>query len=43
MNIGESILIAIDSIKVNKLRASLTLLSISIGIFAIIGVGSLVT
>lgn len=36
MNIKESILIAIDSIKVNKLRSSLTLLSIAIGVFAII-------
>lgn len=36
MNIFESILIALDSIRVNKLRAVLTLLSISIGVFAII-------
>jgi putative ABC transport system permease protein len=36
MNFYESILIALDSIRVNKLRASLTLLSISIGVFAII-------
>lgn len=36
MNFFESILIALDSIKVNKLRAGLTLLSISIGVFAII-------
>lgn len=36
MNIFESILIAFDSIRVNKLRAALTLLSISIGVFAII-------
>jgi putative ABC transport system permease protein len=36
MNLFESILIALDSIRVNKLRASLTLLSISIGVFAII-------
>ena len=42
MNIGKSILLAFESIKVNKLRASLTLLSISIGVFAIIGAGSLV-
>ncbi len=42
MNIGESILLAIDSIRVNKLRSSLTLLSIAIGVFAIIGAGSLV-
>lgn len=36
MNFYESILIALDSIRVNKLRAGLTLLSISIGVFAII-------
>ena len=42
MNIKESILIALDSIRVNKLRASLTLLSIAIGVFAIIIVISLV-
>ncbi len=41
MNILESIIMAIDSIRVNKLRSSLTLLSIAIGVFAIIGVGSL--
>lgn len=43
MNISESIILAFDSIRVNKLRATLTLLSISIGVFAIIGAGSLVT
>lgn len=42
MNIKESILLAIDSIKVNKLRSFLTLLSISIGVFAIIVAISLV-
>lgn len=42
MNIIESMLLAVDSIKVNKLRTLLTLLSISIGVFAIIGAGSLV-
>ena len=42
MNIKESIFLALDSIRVNKLRASLTLLSISIGVFAIIGAGTLV-
>ncbi|MBX3044671.1 MAG: ABC transporter permease [Candidatus Kapabacteria bacterium] len=36
MNFYESILIALDSIRVNKLRAGLTLLSIAIGVFAII-------
>ncbi|MFW5662875.1 MAG: ABC transporter permease, partial [Bacteroidota bacterium] len=41
MNTLESILLAIDSIRVNKLRASLTLLSIAIGVFAIVGAGSL--
>jgi putative ABC transport system permease protein len=43
MNIGESILIALDAIRGHKLRSSLTLLSISIGIFAIIGAGTAVT
>lgn len=43
MNISESILLAIDSIRVNKLRSFLTLLSIAIGVFAIIGAGSLVS
>lgn len=42
MNTFESIKIALDSIKVNKLRASLTLLSISIGVFAIMASGTLV-
>jgi putative ABC transport system permease protein len=42
LNISESIVLALDSIRANKLRASLTLLSISIGVFAIIGAGTLV-
>ncbi|HPP39917.1 MAG TPA: ABC transporter permease, partial [Candidatus Kapabacteria bacterium] len=42
MNILESVKLAIDSIRVNKLRTFLTLLSIAIGVFAIIGAGSLV-
>ncbi len=42
MNIFESIMLAFDSIRVNKLRAILTLLSISIGVFAIMGAGTLV-
>ncbi|MGE5480964.1 MAG: ABC transporter permease [Chloroflexota bacterium] len=42
MNFIESIWLALDSIRVNKLRAGLTLLSISIGVFAIIGAGALV-
>ncbi len=42
MNIIESMKLAIDSVIVNKLRALLTLLSISIGVFAIIISGSLV-
>lgn len=41
MNIIESIKLALDSIRLNKLRASLTLLSIAIGVFAIIGAGTL--
>lgn len=43
MNIFESILLAFDSVRVNKLRASLTLLSISIGVFAIMLAGTLIT
>jgi putative ABC transport system permease protein len=41
MNIIESIILALDSIRVNKLRAFLTLLSVAIGVFAIIGTGTL--
>lgn len=41
MNFFESIKLAFDSVRVNKLRAFLTLLSISIGVFAIIGAGTL--
>lgn len=43
MIILESIFQAIDSVRINKLRSSLTLLSIAIGVFAIIGAGGLVT
>lgn len=43
MNIGESILLAFDAVRHNKLRAILTLLSISIGVFAIVGAGTLVS
>jgi putative ABC transport system permease protein len=43
MNIGESILQALDSVRMNKLRAFLTLLSIAIGVFAIITAGGLVS
>jgi putative ABC transport system permease protein len=43
MNIGESVILAFDSIRVNKLRAFLTLLSIAIGVFAIVGAGTLVS
>jgi putative ABC transport system permease protein len=42
MNILESILQALESVRANKLRSGLTLLSISIGIFAIIGAGTAV-
>lgn len=41
MNFSESILIAFDSVKGNKLRTVLTLLSVTIGVFAIIGAGTL--
>jgi putative ABC transport system permease protein len=43
MNILESIIQALQSIKANTLRTVLTLLSISIGIFAIIGAGTAVS
>ncbi len=43
MNIIEGIVQAFDSVRSNKLRASLTLLSISIGVFAIISAGALVS
>lgn len=43
MNILESITLALDAVKSHKLRSSLTLLSIAIGIFAIIGSGTAVT
>lgn len=42
MNILESILIALKSIVVHKLRAVLTLLSIAIGVFAIVLTGTLI-
>jgi len=42
MNIIENILIAKESLKANKLRTFLTLLSVSIGVFAITGAGALV-
>lgn len=43
MNIAESILLALDAVRAHKLRSILTLLSIAIGIFAIIGSGTAVT
>jgi len=43
MNIVESIKMAIDSIFSHKLRTFLTLLSVAIGVFAIMGSGSLVS
>lgn len=43
MNILESIILALDAVRINKLRASLTLLSISIGVFAIVVSGTLVS
>ena len=41
MNIKESLISALNSIRGNKLRASLTLLGIIIGVFSIIGVMTL--
>ncbi len=43
MNISESILQAFDSIRTNKLRTFLTLLSISMGVFALIAAGTIIT
>jgi len=43
MNVAESVQLALIAVKENKLRAGLTLLSISIGIFTIICIGTLVT
>lgn len=43
MNILESILQALSTIRENKLRSGLILLSISIGVFAIFGAGTFVT
>lgn len=43
MNVFESIRMAIDSIFTHKLRSFLTLLSVAIGVFAIMGSGSLVS
>lgn len=43
MNIFESILQAFSTIRENKLRSGLILLSISIGVFAIFGAGTFVT
>lgn len=43
MNVLENILMAWEAIKANKLRSALTLLSISIGVFAIIGAASIVS
>lgn len=40
MQITESIKMAVGSIRANKLRAGLTLLSIAVGVFAIVGVAS---
>src|SRR5690349_20731322 len=41
MNIKEALISALNSIRANKLRASLTLLGIIIGVFSIIGVMTL--
>jgi len=41
MNLKEAFISALNSIRANKLRASLTLLGIVIGVFSIIGVMTL--
>jgi putative ABC transport system permease protein len=43
MNVLESISIALTSVKTHKIRAGLTLLSISIGVFTIVAIGSIVS
>lgn len=43
MNISESISQAFDSIRTNKLRTFLTLLSIAMGVFALITAGTIIT
>jgi putative ABC transport system permease protein len=42
MNIFESIIMALQSVRANKLRAFLTLISVAVGVFTIVAVGSLV-
>ena len=42
MNVIESVALAMHSVKANKLRTFLTLLSIAIGVFAITGAGALI-
>ena len=39
----ESVILAVDSVRSNKLRSILTLISVTIGVFAIIGAGTLTT
>jgi len=43
MNVSESVMLAIDSVRSSKLRTSLTLLSIAIGVFALMGAASMVS
>lgn len=43
MNLLENVFMAWEAIKANKLRSSLTLISISIGVFAIIGAATIVS
>ncbi len=42
MNILQSIIMALQAVKANKLRSFLTLISIAIGVFSLIAVGSLI-
>ena len=42
MNIWESVIMAFSSVRTNKIRTGLTLLSISIGVFTIVAIGSIV-
>ncbi len=42
MQISESVRVALASVAANKLRSALTLLSVSIGVFAILGAGTVV-
>ncbi|HXE57454.1 MAG TPA: ABC transporter permease [Gemmatimonadales bacterium] len=41
--LGEGVLIAVDSLRANKVRASLTILGVAIGVMVVIAIGSAIT